>query len=169
MIKQGDRFGRWTAIQDTGERTKDRRQIWLCICDCGTRRRVSSGSLVKGRSKSCGCWRSERTSRDNSSPRILKIRAEAGKLLWKDRKKIMGIADGTNLSKCISILPRADSSTGVRGVMHGGKGNYYAQVCFKGRRYCSYGHKTIESAKKARDNLWNEYVRPYVEERKEKT
>ena len=167
-INRGDRFGRWTAILDTGERTKDRHHIWICKCDCGSVRKVDSASLVQGKSKSCGCWRRERTSRDNSSPNIIKSRTETGRRLWEDRKKIIGIADGTNLLKCLSQRPRADSSTGVRGIMRERKGGYYAQVCFKGKRYCSYGHKTIESAKKARENLWDEYVRPYVQERKEK-
>ena len=163
----GERFGRWTAIMDTGERTKNRQHIWLCKCDCGTVRNVDSRSLTSGRSKSCGCWRAERTARDNQTEKIKNQRRESGKANWQERKKIIGIENGTNISKCLSSLPRADSSTGVRGVMRGHKGGYYAQVVFQGKRHCSYGYATIVDAKKARDKLWEEYVKPYIEEYKE--
>ena len=50
----GQRFARWTAISSTG--TGDG---WLCRCDCGTEKAVSSSHLRNGRTKSCGCATSE--------------------------------------------------------------------------------------------------------------
>lgn len=37
-------------------------KMWLCVCDCGNKTRVSTGDLNKGNSTSCGCLRRERTS-----------------------------------------------------------------------------------------------------------
>lgn len=35
---------------------------WLCVCDCGSDVVVLGGNLHKGDTKSCGCYKSERTS-----------------------------------------------------------------------------------------------------------
>lgn len=32
---------------------------WICLCDCGKKRSIPSTSLVRGSSKSCGCFRSK--------------------------------------------------------------------------------------------------------------
>jgi hypothetical protein len=48
----GQHFGRWTAIASIGDG-------WLCRCDCGTEKVVSSSHLRNGRTKSCGCATSE--------------------------------------------------------------------------------------------------------------
>lgn len=37
-------------------------QFWHCVCICGNRRAVSSCQLTSNRSKSCGCYKSERNS-----------------------------------------------------------------------------------------------------------
>ena len=47
------RFGKLVAIERTGSR--NRRALWMCICDCGNRKEVSSSHLVRGQTKSCGC------------------------------------------------------------------------------------------------------------------
>jgi len=52
------RFGRWKVLRVD----KDVRAdciFWLCECDCGTIRPVSSGSLRQKRSISCGCYQRE--------------------------------------------------------------------------------------------------------------
>jgi len=62
---EGDRFGRWTVIKkDTAERfyksgRKNTSALWLCRCDCGSEKLISSNSLLSGFSKSCGCLQSE--------------------------------------------------------------------------------------------------------------
>ena len=53
----GRRFGKWTAIHFAEQR--GRMQRWLCRCDCGTERIISSKSLREGGSKSCGCLQRE--------------------------------------------------------------------------------------------------------------
>jgi len=55
----GKRYGRWTVIKkNTGPRKGQTR--WHCRCDCGTTKpAVIYGSLVSGRSTSCGCAKKE--------------------------------------------------------------------------------------------------------------
>lgn len=49
----GVRFGRLTAVEDTGRCVRGR--IWRCVCDCGTEKLVVSQALRSGHTKSCGC------------------------------------------------------------------------------------------------------------------
>jgi hypothetical protein len=53
----GQRFGRLVALRRDGRIGHD--GAWLCRCDCGAERRVQSGRLRKGHTKSCGCWKSD--------------------------------------------------------------------------------------------------------------
>jgi hypothetical protein len=48
------RFGRLLVIQETEQR-KNRSICWLCLCDCGNEKVVSSDYLVQGKTQSCGC------------------------------------------------------------------------------------------------------------------
>lgn len=59
MIKiiSGERYGRWTVIEES-ERIKGDRAV-LVRCDCGTQKVVRLKSLKCGSSVSCGCFRSE--------------------------------------------------------------------------------------------------------------
>ena len=56
----GMRFGRWTAVKPVS-RLK-RGVLWECLCECGNQKMVSSESLKRGESKSCGCFRRDSTS-----------------------------------------------------------------------------------------------------------
>lgn len=60
----GQRFGRWAVIR-YGDRTLAGQTRWLCRCDCGTERLVQGGHLRGGRTQSCGCLHSEKTSANN--------------------------------------------------------------------------------------------------------
>ena len=53
----GRRFGRLTAMKDTGKRFKTS-PIWECLCDCGKKKEVTVNHL-RGGVKSCGCALSE--------------------------------------------------------------------------------------------------------------
>lgn len=55
----GRKFGRLKIIKIVG-RNKDRRIVWLCICDCGKYINASSHELLSGDTKSCGCLKKER-------------------------------------------------------------------------------------------------------------
>lgn len=63
----GQRFGRWTVLRrgpnyesPDGFGSAAR---WYCRCDCGNVKLVTGNSLRSGLSTSCGCYRSEVTSR----------------------------------------------------------------------------------------------------------
>jgi hypothetical protein len=51
----GQRFGRLQVLQ-RGPNIRRGHTSWLCRCDCGTERYATTGSLVHGRTRSCGCW-----------------------------------------------------------------------------------------------------------------
>lgn len=51
----GKRFGKLVVLQNSGN--KDGRSLWLCQCDCGKQTIVMGRYLIKGRTKSCGCYR----------------------------------------------------------------------------------------------------------------
>lgn len=48
------RFGRLFVLGPIDRDTKGK-IVWLCLCDCGNYSFPVTGSLLKGRSKSCGC------------------------------------------------------------------------------------------------------------------
>lgn len=53
----GKKFGRLTVIIRT--KSKNKRAMWLCKCNCGNEKIVSSADLLKGCVKSCGCLAKE--------------------------------------------------------------------------------------------------------------
>ena len=60
----GKRFGRWTVLYKS---TKTYSQpngteyaLWHCRCDCGTERDILSANLRDGKTKSCGCYLSDK-------------------------------------------------------------------------------------------------------------
>lgn len=54
MLKlAGKKFGKLTAIRQTGKVGSYR--LWLCKCDCGNTTEVKSSNLNSGRTRSCGC------------------------------------------------------------------------------------------------------------------
>ncbi len=55
----GQKYGRLTCIEPTGETNKQNSALWLCWCDCGNEVVVCSNSLRRGNTKSCGCLRQE--------------------------------------------------------------------------------------------------------------
>ena len=59
---RGQRFGRLTVLEIAGK-TKGRKTLWLCRCECGNEIVVVSDGLKSGHTKSCGCLHSD-TMRD---------------------------------------------------------------------------------------------------------
>jgi len=60
---KGQRFGRLAVLRRI--RILKRKAYpaqWHCLCDCGNNRIITSSSLVRGLSQSCGCLRSELSS-----------------------------------------------------------------------------------------------------------
>lgn len=59
----GRRFGRLTVLRATGDTDAAHNTYWLCKCDCGNVTRVARQSLITGATRSCGCLRSEQSSK----------------------------------------------------------------------------------------------------------
>ena len=55
----GQKFERWTVIS-LAPREKGKSRRWYCKCDCGTVKDVAEAELIRGGSKSCGCYKSEK-------------------------------------------------------------------------------------------------------------
>lgn len=55
------KFGRLTPIEVVGK-TKNRSNIWKCVCDCGKEKEISTSSLTRKKrpTQSCGCLRLDR-------------------------------------------------------------------------------------------------------------
>lgn len=53
----GKVFGRYTVVKESGYVGHTR--FWLCQCECGNIREVSTGNLTSGNSQSCGCLKIE--------------------------------------------------------------------------------------------------------------
>ena len=53
----GEKFGRWEVVLRAPN--KDHHIVYWCKCDCGFLARVEKRSLASGRSKSCGCLKSD--------------------------------------------------------------------------------------------------------------
>lgn len=49
------RFGYLTALYPTEKRKSNGSVVWHCRCDCGNEVDVSSGSLIREHTRSCGC------------------------------------------------------------------------------------------------------------------
>lgn len=55
-VAAGDKFGKLTAVEIAG-RSKCRRVLWKCRCDCGGETVVMASNLKNGNSRTCGCSR----------------------------------------------------------------------------------------------------------------
>ena len=58
----GARFGKLTAIELDGEKTKlTGLAYWVCKCDCGATKTIRASHLKSGATSSCGCIRKDKT------------------------------------------------------------------------------------------------------------
>lgn len=60
----GQRFGRLTVIELHSAAMHGTNRRWLCKCDCGGEKIVTSSRLLQGRTRSCGCLRKETASQN---------------------------------------------------------------------------------------------------------
>jgi hypothetical protein len=85
----GSRYNRWTVldsvhqIQRFGNSNRPAR-CFKCKCDCGTEKWVRGDYLINGRSKSCGCLRSEQAKRKG---KIQKTKTSYHNLIYGNCKR----------------------------------------------------------------------------------
>lgn len=60
----GRRFGRVTALEFAGTNDSGN-AVWRCECACGKQFMALASNLQLGKTKSCGCYRSEATAKRN--------------------------------------------------------------------------------------------------------
>lgn len=58
----GNKYGRWTVIAETEVTRKV-----LCRCDCGKESEVYKTNLLRGISRSCGCYKVEKAIKDQTT------------------------------------------------------------------------------------------------------
>jgi len=64
--RTGQQFGRLTVVAQAG-RNNLKKVLWDCVCACGARTTVASGSLVTGNTTSCGCVLKEAITKHGNS------------------------------------------------------------------------------------------------------
>lgn len=58
---KGQTFGRLTVIEFYGV-DKNRQALWTCECSCGTKNVIVAGANLRNQhTKSCGCYRNEKS------------------------------------------------------------------------------------------------------------
>ena len=75
----GKRFGKWSVVEYAGN------SKWMCVCDCGTTREVSTANLNSGNTHSCGCYKRETTIKNNTTHGMNKTPLHSRWLDIKDR------------------------------------------------------------------------------------
>lgn len=61
----GQKFGRLSVLNLAGK-AKNKNMLWKCLCECGKETVVASSNLVRGVTRSCGCFRTEREREANT-------------------------------------------------------------------------------------------------------
>ena len=86
----GQRFGRLVVIgqaideDSLRKESKQHTKFWLCQCDCGKTKIVSSAHLKDGHTKSCGCWHDENARLATRTHGMAKTRLHA---VWNTMKQ----------------------------------------------------------------------------------
>jgi hypothetical protein len=99
--KPGQKFGRLTTIS-----YKDGK--WLCVCDCGEHLDIPTDKLTNGNTKSCGCLKSEISSKNSTKliearrqnePRIASARRVWKGYCYRDKECTITIEEFLELSQ----------------------------------------------------------------------
>lgn len=143
----GQRIGRWTVVSKAPlprPAANGAKTGWLCRCDCGAEKVLSSGSLRS--SRSCGC-----SVREASLRRI-------------NDDNVLGRYDGTVISAIRPDRPaNKNSKTGVKGVFYSSRdGCYIAKIGFRGKSITIGRYPSIDLAAAARRAAEDEYYAPII-------
>lgn len=144
----GKKFERLTAIK----KDEDRKNHWICKCDCGNIVSVLDFYLIHGKTKSCGCWRADKARKHLENIRDITNKAN----------KELSI-DGTRIS-ALKQKVSSNSKTGIKGVSKIKDGKYIAYIKLKGKRKHLGTYEDIEEAEKARKKAEEMYFKPILDE-----
>lgn len=143
----GKKFERLTVIK----KDEDRKNHWICKCDCGNTVSVLDFYLIHGKTKSCGCYRADRARKHLES--IRDITNKANKELSVDGTRISALKQKVN----------ANSKTGFKGISKIKDGKYIARIKFRGKDIHLGTYDDIEEAKKARKKAEELYFKPILD------
>lgn len=113
----GKHFGRLAVVRYAGK-NESRKTQWLCLCSCGKTTTVSSNSLLRGDTASCGCLcvelRSSRRLRDLTGVRFgkLVVLHRAGTIGSKTRWLCRCDCGGSITTLAASLVSGATTSCG---------------------------------------------------------
>lgn len=98
------KFGRLTVISRYGS-TNNKMATWLCKCDCGNEKVVSTCHLNSGATTSCGCYQKERASlanktHNNSKTRLYNEWQHMKKRCYWENYKYYHLYGGRGISVC---------------------------------------------------------------------
>lgn len=144
---KGKKFERLTVIKED----EDRKNHWICKCDCGNIVSVLDFYLIHGKTKSCGCYKA-----DMAKKNIEKIRD-----ITNQANKELSI-DGTRIS-ALTQKVRPSSKTGFKGVSITKNGKYIAYIKLRGKREHLGTYENIEEAKTARKTAEKMYYQPIID------
>ena len=100
----GQVFGKLTVVRF--DHVKNKRQYYLCRCECGKEKVILKGNLLTGKTTSCGCNRRKNSPKEVVKSVVEEIVEEASMFDWDD--KIM--ADAFNERKQV-MLEKAVAET----------------------------------------------------------
>jgi len=151
----GQRFGRLVAVEQTDK--KSRTKIWKCKCDCGNYSYVQRGSLIRGKTKSCGCLRSE-IGYDKAKMLGGKYGNEN---LVKQIEKVC--VDGTRLDM-LKSRKRKNNTSGIKGVSWSKRDRkWVAYISFQQKQIHLGCFDKLEDAAAARKEAEEKYFAPILE------
>lgn len=84
---------------------------WICECECGNKTSVGSYQLKSGRTKSCGCYKSEITSERNKETSTKVHQFDIGEhysIVYSENKKDFFIVDNEDLEHILCWFWRKD-------------------------------------------------------------
>ena len=140
----GQRYGKLSVLapaENSGKRT-----AWLCRCDCGEEKVVSTAKLRDGRRTSCGCGQRGGSSTPGGAARAS-----------------LTYVDGTCVEMLQTRTVRRNNTSGVPGVEWLARNQRWrATICFKGKRRYLGSYEKFEDAvrvrKRAEEDLFDTFL-----------
>ena len=137
----GNKYNRLTVLEQiTGFSSGGyRKYTAVCRCDCGNTTTVEVYGLEHGRTKSCGCWQSERMSNPDTRP-VRVLESLDGKIFGR----LTVVADGDH-AECDTICVCGNTLRTSRYSLISGKTQSCG--CFRreetARRHATHGHSRV--------------------------
>lgn len=136
----GQRFGRLLVVSVASPPVdrKNTTYTWRCMCDCGKTVEVSTNSLTKGTTRSCGC-----------------LQREAVKALYIDNTAPCKLSESKH--------PRSTNTSGITGVWwNRARGKWQAEIMFRGKKHYLGRFSSREEAAAARAEAEERLFGPYI-------